>query len=35
MVFDLGNSIEQQKKEIQITDGPLLIITGPGTGKPM
>ncbi len=33
MSFDFGNANEQQKEAIQNTEGPLLIIAGPGTGK--
>lgn len=33
MAFDFGNANEQQIEAIQATDGPLLIIAGPGTGK--
>lgn len=33
MAFDFGNANEQQKEAIQATEGPLLIIAGPGTGK--
>ena len=33
MVFDFGSANEAQKKAISTTDGPLLIIAGPGTGK--
>lgn len=33
MSFDFGNANEQQKEAIQTTEGPLLIIAGPGTGK--
>ena len=31
--FDFGQANEEQKKAIQQTDGPVLIIAGPGTGK--
>lgn len=31
--FDFGNSNEAQKEAITTTNGPLLIIAGPGTGK--
>lgn len=33
MIFDFGNANEEQKKAIQCTEGPSLIIAGPGTGK--
>lgn len=33
MAFDFGNANEAQKEAIQTTEGPLLIIAGPGTGK--
>lgn len=33
MAFDFGNVNEAQKEAIQTTEGPLLIIAGPGTGK--
>jgi DNA helicase-2/ATP-dependent DNA helicase PcrA len=33
MAFDFGTANENQKKAIQATDGPVLIIAGPGTGK--
>jgi len=33
MTFNFGNANEKQKQAIQITDGPLVIIAGPGTGK--
>lgn len=33
MAFNFGNANEQQKNAIATTDGPLLIIAGPGTGK--
>lgn len=33
MGFDFGNANDEQKKAIQQTDGPVLIIAGPGTGK--
>lgn len=33
MAFDFGTANENQKKAIQTTDGPVLIIAGPGTGK--
>ena len=32
-MFDFGTANADQKKAIQTTDGPLLIIAGPGTGK--
>lgn len=32
-MFDFGQANEEQKKVIQHTDGPTLIIAGPGTGK--
>lgn len=32
-MFDFGQANEKQKKVIQHTDGPTLIIAGPGTGK--
>jgi len=32
-MFDFGKANEIQKKAIQATDGPVLIIAGPGTGK--
>ena len=32
-MFDFGNANEAQREAIQATDGPLLIIAGPGTGK--
>ena len=32
-MFDFGNANEAQKEAIKTTDGPLLIIAGPGTGK--
>lgn len=32
-MFDYGNANEAQKVAISTTDGPLLIIAGPGTGK--
>ena len=33
MAFDFGNANDKQKEAIQTTEGPLLIIAGPGTGK--
>ena len=33
MAFDFGNANEVQRSAISTTDGPLLIIAGPGTGK--
>lgn len=33
MPFDFGNANAQQIEAIKHTDGPLLIIAGPGTGK--
>ena len=30
MAFDFGNANEAQKEAIQTTEGPLLIIAGPG-----
>ena len=33
MSFDFGNANEAQKEAIRSTEGPLLIIAGPGTGK--
>lgn len=32
-MFDFGNANDAQREAIQTTDGPLLIIAGPGTGK--
>lgn len=33
MAFDFGNANSSQREAISSTDGPLLIIAGPGTGK--
>lgn len=33
MNFDFGNANTEQQKAIKQTDGPVLIIAGPGTGK--
>ena len=33
MAFDFGTANDNQKKAIQATEGPVLIIAGPGTGK--
>ena len=33
MIFNFGNANEKQIEAIKTTDGPLLIIAGPGTGK--
>ncbi|WP_029232957.1 ATP-dependent helicase [Butyrivibrio sp. VCB2006] len=33
MAFDFGNANDEQRIAISSTDGPLLIIAGPGTGK--
>ncbi len=33
MAFDFGNANDAQKEAIKTTEGPLLIIAGPGTGK--
>ena len=32
-MFSFGNANEEQKEAISTTEGPLLIIAGPGTGK--
>ncbi|MCF0232883.1 MAG: UvrD-helicase domain-containing protein, partial [Enterococcus sp.] len=32
-MFDFKNATENQKKAIESTEGPLLIVAGPGTGK--
>ena len=32
-MFEFGSANEEQKKAIMTTDGPVLIIAGPGTGK--
>ena len=32
-MFDFGSANEEQKKAIITTEGPILIIAGPGTGK--
>lgn len=32
-MFDYGNANDNQKQAISTTEGPLLIIAGPGTGK--
>ena len=31
-MFDFGNANEKQREAIQTTEGPLLLIAGPGTG---
>lgn len=33
MAFDFGNANDAQKEAIKTTEGPLLLIAGPGTGK--
>ena len=33
IMFDFGQANENQRKAIKQTDGPVLIIAGPGTGK--
>ena len=32
-MFDYGNANDNQKQAISTTEGPLLIIAGPGTGN--